>query len=174
MSPSPADHHHLRAPGGGLRCGRPVLAGMVMFGDLGEARAAGFARLEICCACRRAIDGGRRILLVEDDGDSAEMLAELLTLEGHTVRVAHAAEQALLLARAFPFQVALVDLGLPLTSGYQLLPSLREAAGDRPARFVAVTGYADPAARERTRVAGFDAHVVKPIDLDALDELLAG
>ncbi|MCE9574125.1 MAG: PAS domain S-box protein [Deltaproteobacteria bacterium] len=109
---------------------------------------------------------GRRVLVVDDNPDAADMLAEVLRARGHAAAVAYDAPAALALVARFRPDVALLDLGLPVVDGYELARRLREVAG--PVRLVAVTGYGQPADRERSEAAGFDAHMVKPVDLAAL------
>jgi len=114
----------------------------------------------------------REILIVEDNADARETLQHLLELAGHTVRTAGdgvAGLQAILTARP---DIALVDIGLPLMDGYEVARRARAAEGAHTL-LVAVTGYGLPEDRERALAAGFDAHVVKPVDTQALEELLA-
>jgi CheY-like chemotaxis protein/anti-sigma regulatory factor (Ser/Thr protein kinase) len=119
-----------------------------------------------------AAGGGRRILVVDDNVDAALSMHELLQLLGHEVQVAHTGAAALDRAQAFGPEIALVDIGLPDIDGYEVARHLREL---RPEGLllVAVTGYGLPADRERSALAGFRHHLVKPIDLGALGALLA-
>ena len=114
---------------------------------------------------------GLRVLVVDDNIDAAELLAEALQAAGHATRVAHDAPQALAAARSFAPQVAVLDIGLPVMDGYELAARLR-AEGLAP-RLMAVTGYGQETDRERSRAAGFERHLVKPIDLDELLAALA-
>jgi PAS domain S-box-containing protein len=107
-----------------------------------------------------------RVLVVEDNEDSAATLADLLRLEGHQVSVAHDGRRGLEAALAWEPDVVLCDLGLPGMDGYEVARRLR--AGGSRARLVALTGYAAPEDVERARQAGFDAHLAKPPDLDKL------
>jgi CheY-like chemotaxis protein len=113
----------------------------------------------------------RRILVVEDDEDSREMLCRLLDLSGHRVHQAadglHGLEQALALRP----DVALLDVGLPGLDGYQVAARIR-AAGLTDVFLIAVTGYGQLEDRLRAEAAGFDAHVTKPVNLPALTALL--
>jgi signal transduction histidine kinase/DNA-binding response OmpR family regulator len=119
-----------------------------------------------------------RILVVDDNVDAATALADALTLLGHQVLVAHDGPQALAAAEGFRADTALLDIGLPVMDGYELARLLRELWADRPGqagqpiRFVAITGYGQESDKERARAAGFDAHLVKPIDLAVLAALL--
>jgi CheY-like chemotaxis protein len=115
---------------------------------------------------------GRRILLVDDNQDAVEMLAGILEALGHSTCVAHDGPEALKLAPTFEPEVALVDIGLPVMDGYELARRLQAGAGERPLRLVAITGYGQPNDRQRSRAAGFDAHVVKPVNLDRLEAMI--
>ncbi|HLV68825.1 MAG TPA: ATP-binding protein, partial [Polyangiaceae bacterium] len=106
---------------------------------------------------------GRRVLLVDDNQDAAEMLASLLRAEGHDVLVAHDGPSALAEARAFRPAVALLDIGLPVMDGYELAEKLL-ALLPRPLRLVALTGYGQDHDRRRSVEAGFAEHLVKPVD----------
>jgi signal transduction histidine kinase/DNA-binding response OmpR family regulator len=127
---------------------------------------------------RLPVPTGRRILVVDDNADAARLLADALEVVGHETRVAFDGPGALEVAAEFQPDVALLDLGLPLMDGYELAGQIASAAfgGHRPI-LVAVTGYGQVSDRERTLAAGFDAHVVKPVDmphlLSLLDQLLA-
>jgi signal transduction histidine kinase/ActR/RegA family two-component response regulator len=114
---------------------------------------------------------GHRVLIVDDNEDGAEVLAEMLEALGHTVHVAHDGPGALQVVRDFPPDVAFLDIGLPVMDGYELAQRLREALHSR-VRLVAVTGYGQDSDRKRSRDAGFDVHLVKPVDLDDLDPLV--
>ena len=99
------------------------------------------------------------------------MLAEGLRLHGHRVGVAYDGPQALQVAESLAPEIALVDIGLPVMDGYELGRRLRERLG-AACQLVAVTGYGQAADLARTREEGFVAHVVKPVDLDAVRELV--
>jgi PAS domain S-box-containing protein len=115
---------------------------------------------------------GRRVLLVDDNKDAAEMLSMLLVDAGHTVRVAHDPASALSLAPEMGAEVALLDIGLPVMDGYQLGNELRRRLGDRAPALVALTGFSQEQDRRRTADAGFAAHLVKPIDPQQLLEVI--
>jgi PAS domain S-box-containing protein len=115
----------------------------------------------------------RRILIVDDNKDAAESLAVALRLVGHEVRTAYAGPPALEAARAEPPEVVLLDIRLPKMDGLEVARRLRQDLGLTNLLVVALTGYGQQADRGRTREAGFDAHFVKPVDLDAVQELLA-
>lgn len=112
----------------------------------------------------------RRVLVVDDDPDSAYVLSVLLGLDGHDVRVAHDGAEALEVAAAFVPEVAILDLGLPKIDGFEVARRLREHAG-RTMTLIALTGRAEPEDIASGREAGFDDYVVKPItDSDAFRE----
>jgi CheY-like chemotaxis protein len=108
-------------------------------------------------------------LLVEDHVDSAELLAELLQLHGHSVAIATSASDAIALAGRQSFDVVLSDLGLPDASGYELMAQLRRRFAIKG---IAVTGSARQEDVERGRAAGFDAHLTKPVTLRELTRVL--
>jgi CheY-like chemotaxis protein len=115
----------------------------------------------------------RRILVVDDNRDSLETLAILLRLHGHEVVTADDGRSAFEALEAFTPDVALLDIGLPDTDGYEVARRMRAAAGGRPLLLVAVTGWGGRADRMRSREAGFDEHLVKPIDWEELQRVLA-
>ena len=115
---------------------------------------------------------GSRILVVDDSLDSAETLGELLKIWGHDVRLAHDGPAAVAAARDYRPEVVLLDIGLPGMDGFAVATELRkEGLGGR--LLVALTGYGEQRDRDRTRQAGFDHHLVKPIDPDSLQKLIA-
>ena len=116
---------------------------------------------------------GSRILVVDDSVDSAETLGELLRIWGHDVRLAHDGPGAIAAAREYRPEVVLLDIGLPGMDGFAVAAELRkEGIGGR--MLVALTGYSEQQDRDRAQKAGFDHHLVKPIDPDTLQKLLAG
>jgi PAS domain S-box-containing protein len=120
---------------------------------------------------RAASPERRRILVVDDNVDSAVSLGQLLELSGHEVRVAHDGEQALS-ALSFRPEVVILDIGLPGMNGYDLCRAIRAATDGHPPQMIALTGWGQDEDRLRSADAGFDAHLVKPVDLDALSRLL--
>jgi signal transduction histidine kinase/ActR/RegA family two-component response regulator len=124
-------------------------------------------------AGRRRGGASLRILVVDDNEDAADLLAEALRLFGHGVAVAYDGPRALALAPGFGPDVALLDIGLPDMDGFALAAKLREALPGRPPRLVAVTGYGQERDRARSRAAGFELHLVKPVDLDTIASLFA-
>jgi CheY-like chemotaxis protein len=114
----------------------------------------------------------RKILVVDDNADATEMLAEFLVSMGHQVEVAHDGPEALIRQAAFHPEVAVLDLGLPVMDGYELATRMRQRAG-APLWLIALTGYGQDDDLQRTRSAGFDAHLIKPVELDELIEVIA-
>jgi signal transduction histidine kinase len=115
----------------------------------------------------------RRILIVDDNEDGAEMLAAGLDWVGHTTRTAYDGPTALEVAKEFQPEVALLDIGLPGMNGYELATRIREMFGERAPLLVAVTGYGQADDRAQARAAGFARHFVKPVDIRKLQEMFA-
>ncbi len=112
-----------------------------------------------------------QILLIEDNPDGRETLRTLLLSEGFLVEVAENGLEGLDKALSSHPDIAVVDIGLPLLDGYQVAQRLRSAFG-RKIFLIACTAYGRPEDRRRSREAGFDVHLVKPIDLDELTRFL--
>jgi two-component system CheB/CheR fusion protein len=115
----------------------------------------------------------RRVLVVDDNRDAADSVATLLTLWGHDARVAYDGPGAIAAALAAPPELCLLDLGMPGMSGYEVAERLRREPTLGRALLVAVTGFEQEADRARAQRAGFDGHLVKPVELAALQTLLA-
>ncbi|MGH7392012.1 MAG: response regulator [Candidatus Rokuibacteriota bacterium] len=115
---------------------------------------------------------GRRILLVEDSADAREALQLLLELDGHAVAVAADGPEALARAVEIEPEVALIDIGLPVLDGYEVARRLRATPHGSKMRLIALTGYGQPEDRARVQEAGFDGHLIKPVDPDALSRHL--
>jgi CheY-like chemotaxis protein len=113
-----------------------------------------------------------QVLVADDNEDAAMTLASLLEFEGHQVRVAFDGEQAVASAAAQRPDVAFLDLGMPRMDGMEAARRLRALATQRPMLIVALTGWGQERDRDRTREAGFDAHLVKPPRLTDLVEVL--
>jgi PAS domain S-box-containing protein len=113
----------------------------------------------------------RRVLVVDDNRDAAESLAILLQVKGHEVQTAHEGLAALEIARDFRPDIVLLDIGLPGMDGYEVARRLRQEHG-RQEVLVALTGYGTDEDHHRSREAGFDYHLAKPVELDALYQLL--
>jgi len=116
----------------------------------------------------------RRILVVDDNVDVVETTTMLLSLSGHQVRSAKDGLQALHLASEFRPDVVLLDIGLPLMDGYEVARRLRQTPQTAGALLIALTGYGQQGDRQRGRDAGFDGHMLKPVDPHALAKLIAG
>nr|WP_293181829.1 ATP-binding protein [Nannocystis sp.] len=119
----------------------------------------------------------RRVLIVDDNVDAAQMLADAMGALGHDTRIAFDGPSALKVAHEFTPDLGLIDLGLPVMDGLELARRLKAMEPLSALRLVAVTGYGQPSDRHRSREAGFDAHLVKPVDIRGLaalmDELLS-
>jgi PAS domain S-box-containing protein len=173
---------------GGLGLGLPLVKGLIeLHGGTVEARSGGIGhgseflvRLPLCETAAKtgrepraaAVARPREILVIEDNLDAGETLAEILELEGHRVRVARDGRSGLDLARRERRDVVLCDIGLPDINGYEVARTVRRDEALRGTRLVALSGYAQPEDRQRARDAGFDAHVAKPPDLDELERQL--
>jgi len=114
----------------------------------------------------------RRVLLIDDNLDAAESLAQLLALSGHDARTAVDGVTGLRVAAEFEPEVVFCDLGLTGMSGYEVAKALRELPHGRDVVLVALTGYGQPGDREKTAKAGFDAHLVKPVDPAVIESFL--
>jgi two-component system CheB/CheR fusion protein len=114
----------------------------------------------------------RRILVVDDNVDAAETLATLMRLSGHDVRSVHHGMAALEASRTFQPEVVLLDIGLPRMDGCEVARRLRQMPDMTNALLVALTGYGQDDDRRRSQEAGFNAHLVKPVDLRKVHELL--
>jgi CheY-like chemotaxis protein len=115
---------------------------------------------------------GRRILIVDDNRDAATSLAMLLALSGNRIETAYDGPSAIDAASRFQPDVVLLDIGLPGLDGYEVARRMRTAPWGKQVRLVAVTGWGQAEDRERSRNAGFDAHLLKPVDHEALLKLL--
>jgi PAS domain S-box-containing protein len=113
-----------------------------------------------------------RVLVIEDNIIAARNLRKLLELSGHTVETAHSGPEGVGAAFKFGPQIVLCDIGLPGMDGYNVAQALRQEAGLTDAYLIAVSGYAHD--ERRAQEAGFDAHIIKPVNFDALEAILAG
>jgi CheY-like chemotaxis protein len=174
---------------GGLGIGLSVVKRLVeMQGGRVEARSAGLGQGSCFKICLPLIERPTetvtdpevhqskpvRVLIVDDNQDAADSLALLLRLKGHEVETIYAAEGVVERARVFEPAIVLLDLGLPGIDGYEVARILRETPELSGLRIIAITGYGRTEDRERTQAAGFNDHLIKPVDLSRLDRLLAG
>ncbi len=116
---------------------------------------------------------GRRVLVVDDNVDAADSLAVLLRLQGHDVRVAHDGPTALQIVKVHRPELVFLDIGMPGMDGYEVARRLRQEPGLEKVRLAALTGWGQQEDRRRTAEAGFDLHLVKPVEPMVLEELLA-
>jgi signal transduction histidine kinase/DNA-binding response OmpR family regulator len=124
-------------------------------------------------AAARTATPNRRVLVVDDNADGAESLALLLRLSGHHVQIAHDGLAALESAQSFRPEIVLLDIGLPGVDGYEVARRLKQDPVTQTIHIIAVTGYGQEADRLRAQEAGFDHHLVKPVDPEVLPGLLA-
>jgi CheY-like chemotaxis protein/anti-sigma regulatory factor (Ser/Thr protein kinase) len=113
-----------------------------------------------------------RILLADDNRDAADSMAMLLELNGHEVIVAYTGNQALELGRLHAPQVAVLDIGMPDMSGYELARRARKEDWGKDIYLIALTGWGQAEDKDKARAAGFDRHLTKPVDPDRVHELL--
>ncbi|MFZ6647064.1 ATP-binding protein [Undibacterium sp. TJN25] len=118
------------------------------------------------------VDGTLAVLIVDDNEDAARLLNETLTLLRYRTEVAYDGPSAIRAAETFRPDVALLDIGLPGMDGYELASRLRGQSNGQPLRLIAITGYGQEADRQRSLQAGFDEHIVKPVDPARLEVLL--
>jgi signal transduction histidine kinase/CheY-like chemotaxis protein len=119
-------------------------------------------------------DRPRRILIVDDNQDAADTLALLLQFDGHETQAVYTSKDALERALSFNPELILLDIGLPEMNGYEVARKLRSLPGLKDIRLIAVTGYGQAVDRARAEQAGFDDHLMKPVDSLALKRALAG
>jgi CheY-like chemotaxis protein len=114
-----------------------------------------------------------RILVVDDNHDSALSLAMMLSIMGHETRTAHDGESAVTTAESFLPEVVLLDIGLPKLNGYEVAQRIRENAWGKTMFLIAVTGWGQEEDRQRSSEVGLNVHMVKPVEPAALERLLA-
>jgi len=176
---------------GGLGIGLALVKGITeLHGGRVEARSGGLGlgseflvHLPLTgtpqSASRHAIDqdqvpsARRRILIADDNRDAAESLSMLLEMAGHEVRVAHLGRAAVSLAQVFRPDAALLDIGMPDMSGYEVAAALRREPWAEGIMLVALTGWGQDSDRRRALEAGFDHHLIKPVDPDKLASLVS-
>ncbi|MEO6187120.1 MAG: ATP-binding protein [Steroidobacteraceae bacterium] len=116
----------------------------------------------------------RRILVADDNRDAAESLSMLLEMAGHEVRVACLGREALAIAQVYRPDIVLLDIGMPDLNGYEVARAMRLESWALKVQLIALTGWGQAEDRRKALQAGFDHHLVKPIDPDQLEELIAG
>jgi PAS domain S-box-containing protein len=175
---------------GGLGIGLALVSGLIeLHGGTVEARSEGLGqgsefivRLPIVSsgsAAAPVIDAnaaapiGRRILVADDNQDAADSLAMLLEMNGHDVRVAHDGRAALSIAQSFHPDAALLDIGMPQLNGYEVARALRQEPWGAGITLIALTGWGQESDRQKAIEAGFDHHLTKPVDPDALESLIS-
>jgi signal transduction histidine kinase/ActR/RegA family two-component response regulator len=180
-----------RKSDGGLGIGLALVKGLTeLHGGTVEARSAGLGRgsefivrlplapqqvTTLPQATDRALDSSvrRRILVADDNRDAAESLSLFLEIAGHEVRVAHLGQAALSVAQVFRPDVALLDIGMPDLSGYEIASALRREPWGSRMQLIALTGWGHEDDRRRAQEAGFDHHLIKPVDPGFLVGLIA-
>lgn len=113
-----------------------------------------------------------RILLVDDNADAMLIASMSLRLKGYSVESCHSGQAALALTQSFQPQAILLDISMPGMDGYETCRRLREQPGGQRVVIIAVTGYGQVEDQSRSQQAGFDAHLIKPVDLTLLPSLL--
>jgi CheY-like chemotaxis protein len=121
----------------------------------------------------QAVTRPLRILIVDDNRDNANCLRMVLDLAGHDTRTSYDGLEAIEAAEAFRPQVILLDIGMPKLNGYEVCSRIRNEAWGAGMVLIAQTGWGQDEDRRRTRAAGFDHHLVKPVNHEALMEILA-
>jgi len=120
-----------------------------------------------------ALSERKRVLVVEDNLDSAETLATMLDMMGHEARVANDGPSGIDIYAHFKPSIVLLDIGLPGLSGFEVAQRLRaDSAGAGPLKIIALSGYGSDSDRAHSKTAGFDHHLVKPVDFELLEKLL--
>lgn len=114
----------------------------------------------------------QRLLVVDDNADSAWSLSMLLGMLGHEVRTANDGREAIRIAEEYRPNAMVLDIGLPAMNGYEVARHIRRQPWGRRVALIATTGWGDESARQSSRDAGFDHHLVKPVDHHALARLL--
>ncbi|MDB4971128.1 MAG: hypothetical protein JWN44_6817 [Myxococcales bacterium] len=194
FEPFAQEHQALDRAQGGLGLGLTIVSSLVkLHGGTVEARSGGRgqgstfvielprsaalasrALAVVASAPQPRSPGALRVLIVDDNEDAADLLADALAMLGYSTRVAHDGPEAIRVADEFAPDVGLLDIGLPVMDGYELAGRLRGAPGGERLRLVAVTGYGQESDRRRAAEVGFDAHLVKPVQIDAVAALIAG
>ena len=116
---------------------------------------------------------GRRILVIDDNHDAAQILGMVLEMSGHEVHLAYDGEQAVAMARDLLPEIALVDIGLPKLNGYGVAEHIRAEPWGEKMVLIALTGWGHEDDKRRAIAAGFNFHLTKPVDPDQVDALIA-
>jgi PAS domain S-box-containing protein len=116
---------------------------------------------------------GTRVLVIDDNVDSARTLGWMLELQGHDVQLAFNGKDAMAAAEKFQPRIVMTDIGLPGITGYELCPLMREIPGMKDAVFIAQTGWGQEKHKRQSKEAGFDHHLIKPVEMNKLEELLS-
>jgi PAS domain S-box-containing protein len=178
---------------GGLGIGLALARGLVeLHGGRIEASSAGLGLgSEFTVRLPRGVNSGsralpadtagaparitrRRVLVADDNRDSAETLAMLLRVDGHEVMIAHDGSAALAAFGGFAPDIVLLDIGMPGPNGYEVAQKIRQSRCGAEIKLIAVTGWGQETDKEKAFAAGFDHHLTKPVDTQQLSELLAG
>ena len=174
---------------GGLGVGLTLVRRLVaMHGGNVEARSGGIGKgsefeialpilddsnVTVTADSKPDMQATSRVLVVEDNRDAAESMQMLLELLGHQVQIAEDGFRALEILREDSFHALIIDIGLPMMDGYALAGRIRALPNGQSMRLIALTGYGQDDDRRRALSAGFDQHLVKPVDIDRLQEILA-
>lgn len=135
-------------------------------------RKAGIPPHKAAIHSRAAQPVSRRVLIADDNRDAAESLAALLRMDGHDVTVVHNGQEALAAFSAVQPEIALLDIGMPELSGYEVARRVRQGSLGRAVTLVAVTGWGQDREKAQSLAAGFNHHFTKPVEVDRLLELL--
>ena len=157
----------VQARSGGTGKGAQFVVRLPQFVAAGTAQAP--ARPHAIMAAGRR----RRILIADDNRDAADSLAFILRVAGHEVRIAYDGQQAVELAEALRPELALLDIGMPQMNGYDAARSIRAKPYGRDMVLIALTGWGQPEDKQKSQLAGFDHHLVKPVDPSVLGRLLS-
>jgi signal transduction histidine kinase/CheY-like chemotaxis protein len=144
-----------------IRLPRSVVVAVGASGGLGEAKTAPAAG-----------NGELQVLVADDNRDAADSMAMILKLSGYQVSVAYSGEEALQTARRSSPAVMILDIGMPGMSGYEVAAAVRRELWGEGILLLAITGWGQAGDKDRARVAGFDHHLTKPVDLDLVEQLL--
>jgi CheY-like chemotaxis protein len=160
-------HGTIEAKSDGPGCGSEFLVTLplVEAADLEKNSDGGFTE--------QPTTRSRRVLVVDDNRDAADSLAILLRFSGVEAHVAHDGSAALEAMRVFHPEIVILDLGMPGMDGYDVARRIRQHRKYKDVVLIALTGWGQPEDRKRSNEAGFDHHLVKPVEVDALQALLA-